>query len=95
MIYIISVLSFSPKSLLLCFCSSDLIDLNMFYNIYAYTKGMNTSSYNLRDAQVWITQTKHVDMYRISDGLGLNMIFIQRVMCFPSPSIDEGIENTQ
>jgi hypothetical protein len=35
------------------------------------------------------------DTYRISHGLRCDMIFIQRVLCFLSPSLGEGIENTQ
>ena len=34
-------------------------------------------------------------IYRISHGLGLDMIFIQRVVCFLPPSFGEGIENFQ
>ena len=33
--------------------------------------------------------------YWISEGLWLDMIFIQRVVCFLSPNLGEGIENTQ
>ena len=36
-----------------------------------------------------------IRMYTISDGLGLDMIFIQRVVCFISPSLVDGTENTQ
>ena len=35
-----------------------------------------------------------IRMYTISDGLGLDMIFIQRVVCFISPSLVDGTEKT-
>ena len=34
-------------------------------------------------------------MFNISHGLGLDMIFIQRVLCFLPPSLDKRIEHTQ
>ena len=39
-------------------------------------------------------RNEQIDKYRTSHGLGLDMIFIQKVVCFLSPGIGEGIENT-
>ena len=41
-----------------------------------------------------LTKGKRKQIYRISHGLWCDMIFIQRVVCFLSPSLGEGIENT-
>ena len=42
-----------------------------------------------------IRRTISLYAYRISEGLGLDMNFIQRVVCFMSPSFGDGEEKTQ
>jgi hypothetical protein len=63
----------------------------------------NTNENNFQFFLIWNRSRDHTFLrmnivtasYRISHGLWCDMIFIQRIVSFLSPSLGEGIENTQ
>ena len=68
--------------------------IEIFLQINTHAASNNYNGYRVYGKCIsWILC--HTCIYRISHGLWLYMIFIQRVTCILSPSLGRGIEKTQ
>ena len=77
-----------------CMFSFPFYTNNLFIRFSYFTK-FSIKTIFLRGFLNIVLQFYYNDIYRISHLLRLDMIFIQRVVCFLSPSLGEGYRNKQ